>query len=145
MRALLISVIIGLVLLQCSAKTPEVTLHTSDGQIQIQVEIAASSSERRRGLMGRKQLGNREGMLFVFPALSLSPFWMENTPVSLDIVFIGEDLQIAEIAAKTIPYSRELIRPAHPYRYVLEIKGGTATDIGLHAGDRISIPPSLAH
>lgn len=144
MRAVVISLIVGLMLLQCSSTRPEVTLHTADVAVAIQVDIAASQYERRRGLMGREHLGSREGMLFIFPALSMSPFWMENTPLSLDMVFIGDDLKVAEIAADATPFSRELIRPAHPYRYVLEIRGGTAKEIGLQPGDRVTIPPAEA-
>jgi uncharacterized membrane protein (UPF0127 family) len=144
MRAVIMSLVVGMTLLQCqNMQGPEVTLHTEDAEIGIQVEIAASAQERQRGLMGRDELGSREGMLFIFPALSLAPFWMENTPLSLDIIFIGEDLTVGEIAADTTPYSRELIRPKQAYRYVLEVRGGTAAAIGLKPGDRITLPDSL--
>ena len=143
MRAITISLLIGAILLQCSTKGPEVILYTSDDEIHIQVELADSQDKRRRGLMGRESLGSREGMLFIFPSLSLNPFWMENTPISLDILFISDELTIDKIAAETTPYSRELIRPARPYLYVLEIRGGTAADIGLQPGDRITLPRLL--
>lgn len=146
MRTAAIIFVIAIGLLGCHAgQTPQVILHTTSGTAEFTVEVAASKLQRQRGLMERSELEKNEGMLFIFPALSRSPFWMKNTPLSLDIIFIGEDLRVAEIAAATVPYSLELIQPQRTYRYVLEVRGGTAAAISLKPGDRVTLPDSVVH
>ena len=93
-----------------------------------------------RGLMERTDLATDQGMLFVWPNLVLNSFWMKDTPLSLDIIFIGEDKNVQEIAADTVPNSEDLITPAEPYQYVLEVLAGTAEEIGLEVGTPVSLP-----
>lgn len=116
------------------------TVTTEQESFSFTVQIAGTDRERQMGLMGRQTLGDRQGMFFIFPALSLSSFWMKNTPLSLDIIFIGEGLTVQEVAANTTPFSEELITPQAPYLYVLEVKAGTAGSLGLKIGDSVTLP-----
>jgi len=127
----------------CESNSNQLIVETDDGPRSFVVEIASSQEERRKGLMGREELEPNHGMLFVFPSLSLSPFWMKNTPLSLDIIFIGEDRRILQITPEATPYSVELIQARHPYLYVLELAGGTAATSGLQAGNSVTLPSNL--
>lgn len=114
------------------------SVETNTGTHTFSVELADTAHERQVGLMERTNLKENQGMLFVFPALSLNSFWMKNTPLSLDIIFIDSDARILQIAADTVPYSEELIQPEQPYLYVLEVLAGTAASIGLQVGDQVT-------
>jgi len=105
---------------------------------QFDVELAASQAEQARGLMFRTELGDNEGMLFPSAAPQPRSFWMKNTPLSLDIVFIGTDSRILNIAANTVPYSLESVRSEGFSIAVLELRGGRAAELGIAAGDRVS-------
>jgi uncharacterized membrane protein (UPF0127 family) len=111
------------------------TIKTSTGTHTFSIELADTARKRQVGLMERTDLNEDQGMLFIFPALSLNPFWMKNTPLSLDIIFIDSDARVLQIAAKTVPYSKELIQAEQPYLYVLEVLAGTVKTIDLQVGD----------
>ncbi len=145
MRVRLLCIIVSLTLggWTCGASNPaqeSVTITTSEGNFAFTVELAQTSQERQRGLMGRTSLPSQHGMFFIFPSLSVSPFWMKNTPLSLDIIFVSSEGEIQEIAAETTPNSTELITPQQAYLYVLEVEAGTAEEISLQAGDTITLP-----
>ena len=74
-------------------------------KLPFKVELAASPEAQARGLMFRTELGDNEGMIFPSAVPEPRSFWMKNTPLSLDIIFIGPDGRIANIAANTVPYS----------------------------------------
>lgn len=116
------------------------TITTETETAGFTVELAQTAQERQQGLMGRTSLEERHGMLFIFPALSMSSFWMKDTPLSLDIIFIGENLEIQEIFADTTPNSEDLITPSQPYLYVLEVAAGTAASLGIEVGNSITLP-----
>lgn len=88
------------------------------------VEIAKSPQERAKGLMYRLYQPNLYGMLFVFEAEKYHGFWMKNTPLSLDIIWLDSNFKIVHIVTGTTPYSTEPLRPNQPARYVLELKAG---------------------
>ncbi len=90
------------------------------------IEIAEGDSAQARGLMDRRSLPPMSGMLFVGDEVEEKSFWMENTPMPLDIIFIGPDSQVVTIARRTRPYSRENILSDGPAQYVLEIRAGMA-------------------
>lgn len=100
-------------------------------------EVADDAQERTMGLMFRSKLGPGEAMLFIFPQDSLSPFWMQNTLISLDIIFVGADKKIVSWVAQAPPQTTEPRYPEGPYRYVLEIAGGRAKELGIQPGDRL--------
>lgn len=103
----------------------------------IDVEIAETPETRAQGLMGRRQMGYDKGMLFLFPEADDSGFWMRNTPMPLDIVFVGPDSQVVSIAERTTPFSDENIYPAAPKQFVVEVRAGFADRFGLTDSTRI--------
>ncbi|HEY6000691.1 MAG TPA: DUF192 domain-containing protein [bacterium] len=103
-------------------------------------EIAVTAEERSRGLMHRTTLAPGAGMLFVFPAAGRHGFWMKNTLIELDIVFIGADKRVVDIARRAQPCRKEPCAeyyPGAPAAYALEIAGGLADRYGLGAGDPV--------
>ncbi|WP_414900065.1 DUF192 domain-containing protein [Sphingomonas flavalba] len=101
------------------------------------VEIARTPDEQARGLMFRTTLPADHGMLFPMAPPRPASFWMKDTPLSLDIIFIRPDRTIAAIAADTVPYSLEPLESGEPVAAVLEIGGGRAAALGIAAGDRV--------
>jgi uncharacterized membrane protein (UPF0127 family) len=102
------------------------------------VELALTPAERSQGLMFRKELGPENGMLFVFPSPSTGAFWMQNTLISLDIIFIGSDKKIINIVARAEPQTTTPREPEGPYLYTLELEGGRAEELGIIPGDAIA-------
>jgi len=100
-------------------------------------ELALTPAERARGLMFREELGENEGMFFLFFRPQFLSFWMRNTPLSLDIIFIGPDRRILNIAAYTVPYSLDSIPSVAPGIAVLELRGGRAAELGIAPGDLV--------
>lgn len=114
---------------------------TADGDKSFSIEIAAGVDERARGLMFRKSMDDDHGMLFVFDVTKPLGFWMQNTPMPLDLLFVGEDGRvIATLPGE--PLSEALISPGmeHPARFVLELKRGIGAKNGIKNGDRLSHP-----
>lgn len=101
------------------------------------VELATNDAERERGLMFRKELPEGRGMLFDFVEERPVAFWMHNTYIPLDMIFIRSDGSILHIAENTEPLSDRLIPSGGPVRAVLEVIGGTARKLGIAPGDRI--------
>jgi len=101
------------------------------------VEVARSRQEQARGLMFRTELGPNEGMLFPRTPPDVASFWMKNTPLPLDIIFVGPDGRILNIAAETVPYSLDSVGALGLTGAVLEIPGGRAAELGIEAGDRV--------
>ena len=104
------------------------------------VEIADNEAEREKGLMYRKELPEGRGMLFDFHRDQEVSFWMRNTYIPLDMIFIRGDGQIQRIAENTEPLSDRLIPSGGPVRAVLEVIGGTARKLGIAPGDRVAAP-----
>lgn len=100
-------------------------------------EIADDPGERSQGLMFRKTLGPNEGMLFIYTSMREGPFWMKNTLIPLDMLFIGQDKKIHTIIANAEPQTLIPRKPSEPYLYVLEIPGGRAQQLAIQAGDRV--------
>jgi len=113
----------------------------SDGRVhRFTVEVARSGEEQAYGLMNRTRLGPDEGMLFPFERHHAASFWMKNTLIPLDIIFVRADGRIARIAANTVPESLTPVRVSEPVAAVLEIPGGRAAELGIEEGDRVSWP-----
>ena len=104
------------------------------------VELATNDDERSRGLMFRKELPEGRGMLFDFSREQPVSFWMHNTFIPLDMIFIRGDGRILHIAENTEPLSDRLIPSGGPVRAVLEVIGGTARKLGIAPGDRVESP-----
>lgn len=114
-------------------------IETSAGDQQFSIEIADDGSQRSAGLMFRTRMNDNHGMLFVFEAEGHLTFWMKNTPMPLDLIFIGSDGRIVGILNGE-PYSLAPITPGVPAQFVLELKAGTADKTGIADGDRVRHP-----
>lgn len=113
-------------------------IHRGDRALRFRVEAARTSAEQAQGLMFRKQMGPNEGMIFPFnPPRDGVAFWMKNTVIPLDIIFIGGDGRILNIAASATPYSLAPIPAAGATAGVLEIMGGRAAQLGIVPGDKV--------
>jgi uncharacterized membrane protein (UPF0127 family) len=104
------------------------------------VEMAVTPDEQAKGLMFRRQLPEGQGMLFDFQREQPATFWMKNTYVSLDMIFIRADGRILRIAEDTVPLSEALVPSGGPVRAVLEVVAGTAKKLGIAPGDRVAHP-----
>jgi len=104
------------------------------------VEVARSAQEQETGLMNRPSLGPDRGMIFPYDPPQPVSFWMKDTLIPLDMIFIRPDGSIAKIAANTVPLSLEPVPVAEPIAAVLEIAGGRSAELGIQAGDRVDWP-----
>jgi uncharacterized protein len=104
------------------------------------VEVVDNDAERAKGLMYRRELPEGQGMLFDFHREREVSFWMQNTYIPLDMVFIRGDGRILRIAENTEPLSTRLIPSGGPVRAVLEVIGGTTRKLGIAPGDRVASP-----
>ncbi|WP_264393896.1 DUF192 domain-containing protein [Porphyrobacter sp. ULC335] len=106
-------------------------------KLTFKVEVAATPEAQARGLMFRTSLGDYEGMIFPSAVPEARSFWMKNTPLSLDIIFIGADGRVLNIAANTIPYSLDSVSSKGLASAVLELRAGRAAALGIVPGDRV--------
>lgn len=111
-----------------------IVVSSKNGPIRLNVELAVTEETRRKGLMFREQLGPDEGMLFDFFREGYRSFWMKNTPLPLDMLFIKADGTISTIAENTEPYSETPRPSSEPVRAVLELNGGRARALGIEPG-----------
>ena len=111
---------------------------THDGRtLKFEVEFVDTDETRERGLMFRKSLAADAGMLFDFKTPQYVSFWMKNTLIPLDIIFIGKDGRIVNIARQAKPMDETPLPSAGPVRGVLEIKGGRAAELGIGPDDLV--------
>lgn len=101
------------------------------------VEVAATPQEQAHGLMFRETLAPDAGMIFPFPEPRVASFWMKNTLIPLDMVFIRKNGTISSIAANTVPHSLIPVSSYEPVAAVLELPGGRAAALGIEAGDTV--------
>jgi uncharacterized membrane protein (UPF0127 family) len=118
-------------------KVIDLVVERGGKRIPFKVELADTPEAQARGLMFRDALGDFEGMIFPSDTPAPRSFWMKNTPLSLDIIFIGPDGRIINIAADTVPYSLESVRSVGPASGVLELRAGRAKALGIVPGDRV--------
>jgi uncharacterized protein len=117
-----------------------VEIASKNGVHAFSVEMAENDADRAKGLMFRKELPEGKGMLFDFKRDQEVSFWMENTYIPLDMLFIRGDGTILRIAENTEPMSTKLIPSGGPVRAVLEVIGGSARKFGIAPGDRVAHP-----
>ena len=111
---------------------------THDGRVhRFRVELADNPASRERGLMFRKSLAPDAGMLFDFKTPQDVSFWMKNTLIPLDMVFIDEHGVVVNVGANAKPLSEANIPSAAPILGVLEIRGGRAAELGVRPGDKV--------
>ena len=128
-----------------SAETQTLEIASKTGVHAFSVEMAVTEAEREKGLMFRKELPEGLGMLFDFQREQEVGFWMQNTYIPLDMIFIRGDGRILRIAENTEPLSTRIIPSNGPVRAVLEVIGGTARKFGIAPGDRVASPIFNAH
>jgi len=121
-------------------KRSSLVIDTGARQIKFEVDLALTDAERTRGLMFRDKLGAYEGMLFDFYQEAPVSFWMKNTLIPLDMVFIAGDGTVRHIHANAKPLSTDTIPSEYPVRAVLEINGGSARLLGIKPGDKVKHP-----
>jgi len=136
---LLVLLAISAFVAACSPSENKVTIHTAQGEFTFSVEIADTPEARRQGLMFRQELAPDAGMLFDFETERPASFWMQNTLIPLDIIFIAADGTVRNIAHGR-PQDPTSLPSDGPVRFVLEIAGGRGAEIGLDAGDTIDHP-----
>jgi len=121
-----------------AAAQDTIEIVTSSGVHAFSVELATNDAERARGLMYRKSLPEGHGMLFDFQTDQPVQFWMRNTYIPLDMIFIQGNGRILRIAENTTPLSDALVPSGGPVRGVLEVIAGTARKFHIAAGDRVT-------
>ena len=104
------------------------------------VKLAETEAQRRHGLMFTPYLPERHGMLFVFDTDAPRQFWMKNTQIPLDMLFFTSDGRLVNIVHSAIPFSLTARNSAGPARYVLELNGGVAAEIGVQADAQLVLP-----
>lgn len=121
-----------------SINVANVVLYPKDGdKVVLTVEVAQSSEEKTTGLQGREELPDKHGMWFIFSKDGQYPFWMKDTSISLDILFVDQNFKIVHIISNTTPNSELLLVPPQEYRYALEIKAGSVASYRIAIGDRV--------
>lgn len=104
----------------------------------IDVELAENNDERNRGLMFRDQMAMNQGMLFLFPYEAMQSFWMKNTILPLDMIFVNSRREIVTIHKNTTPYAETSYPSSAPAQYVVEVNAGFVDRYGIREGYRIN-------
>lgn len=113
------------------------TVTTARGVHVFQVEVAATMAEQERGLMWRTTLGPDEGMIFPYDPPRRTAFWMKNTVIGLDIIYVGADHRVLNIARDAVPYDETPLPSAGEVSGVLELAAGRAAQLGIQPGDKV--------
>lgn len=135
--AILLSGCAGRARSQTRVELESLEIVTRAGRHRFKVEIADDELERNRGLMFRRSLAADRGMLFIFPSERPVAFWMRNTLIPLDMIFVRADGTIRSIAHQTTPLDETPVPSGGPILAVLELAGGRAQSLGVQPGDRI--------
>ncbi len=122
------------------ADLDSLTIETSTGSHAFQIEIADNEAAREHGLMDRRYMAPNHGMLFEFDRDAPVSFWMKNTYIPLDMIFISPSGIVTRIATDAEPLSERAIPSGGPSIAVLELNGGTAASIELKVGDKVRYP-----
>ena len=118
----------------------EVSIFKNDSLIQtIEVEFAKNDEERALGLMYRSSMDEHQGMWFIFPEEAPRSFYMRNTEIPLDIIYLDKDKKVVSIAKNARPYDETSLPSERPAMYVLEINGGLSDKWGIEKGDRMEV------
>ncbi len=118
----------------------ELTIETASGKRHFAVEEAKTPQQMAQGLMFRRAMAADAGMLFEYDRVQPVQFWMKNTLIPLDMLFIGADGTVLDIHERAIPLSLDPIGSDKPVLGVLELNGGTVSRLGIKRGDRIDHP-----
>lgn len=116
-------------------QTTDVTLTSTQGRVVVHAETADTAAKRMQGLMNRHELSDNAGMIFIFDTEDLQSFWMKDTYVALDMIFISSAHEIVYIEHNTTPLSEATIAPTIPAQYVLEVNAGFCEAHAIAVGD----------
>jgi uncharacterized membrane protein (UPF0127 family) len=116
------------------------TIETAQGPRTFSIELALTPAQQQQGLMFRQSMAPDAGMLFVFPESREQAFWMHNTYIPLDMVFIKPDDTILSIAERAVPLTDTAVPSRGEAKFVLELNGGTASRLGIKPGDKVTSP-----
>jgi uncharacterized membrane protein (UPF0127 family) len=117
-----------------------IVIDTHRGPARFRVEVANDAASQERGLMYRKQLAQNSGMIFDFARPRFAAFWMKNTYIPLDMLFVRADGTISSIEPNAVPLSLQTIPSREPIVAVIELNGGRAHDLDIEPGDRVRAP-----
>jgi uncharacterized protein len=139
-RTLLVAAIMAFVALAARAQLQHfaastLTIDTGNGPQHFSIELALTPLQQEQGLMFRSSLPADAGMLFIMPDVQVAVFWMKNTLIPLDMLFISADGHIADIHERAVPLSEAEIVSKVPVKAVLELNGGTVNRLGIKDGD----------
>jgi uncharacterized protein len=144
MKKTFLFVMLGVLLTGClvDSEMLQVSVLTQDGEHSFKVDVAESFTERQEGLQQIAELSDDQGMWFVFDKPQMLNFWMKDTLISLDIIFVDQDYKVVNIAHNVLPCSEECENyfSENLAQYVLEINGGLAEKLGILKGDTITPP-----
>jgi len=141
-------ILISLLLVNCTKQSPATTIvfnpdinivinNSLNESIQFEVELADTDYKRERGLMYRRSLAENQGMFFDFPNSEIRSFWMKNTYLSLDLLFIDENYFIVDLHEQAFPLREDPILSKVPAKYVFEIKSGMCQKMNIKLGDKV--------
>ncbi len=139
---IVIILIFSIPFLKPKYEATSITVITEKGNLVFDVEVADTEIKRAIGLMNRTNLPEKSGMLFIFGSERTVSFWMKNTLIPLDMIFISEDKKIVNIKRQAQPCKTldcESYKSEKPVKYVLEINGGLSDKLGIREGDGIGI------
>ncbi len=124
-----------------SLPTVDAVITAPDGKElgTFKVEVASTNDERAKGLMFRRDLGSKQGMLFIYPQQARLSFWMKNTLIPLDMIFVSGEWKVVGIIENATPLSEESRSVDAESQYVLEFVGGTAARIGIREGATVEV------
>ena len=138
--AILVAVLLALTPLAACSADNRLVVHTATGNHAFTVEVVDTPEDRAKGLMFRQSLADDAGMLFDFKEDRPVSFWMRNTFIPLDMIFIRPDGTVANVHVNARPQDPTGIPSDGPVQFVLEIAGGRSVEMGLKAGDRVEHP-----
>ncbi len=117
----------------------EVVFETSDGEVRVGLEVVSTAAKIQRGLMYRQHLAPDRGMLFVFASDRVRSFWMKNTLIPLDMLFVTHDMVVAGIEKNTVPLALDGRSVGIKTRYVIEVNGGWTEAHGVGTGTKLRL------
>lgn len=126
--------------LETFARSSLTVENSAGGRYRFDIELAETPAQQAQGLMFREKMAPDAGMLFIYDRPQPASFWMKNTLIPLDMIFIGTDGRIVNIHQNAVPQSLDAVNSAGPVKAILEINGGMSTRLGIRAGDRVLYP-----
>jgi len=123
-----------------SFATSQLTITSATGDQKFTVELATTPAQQEQGLMYRRSMAPDAGMLFDFGHPTTTTFWMKNTLIPLDMLFVGADGRVVNIHERAVPMSEAMIPAQGMVRAVVELNGGTVARLGIRPGDRVIYP-----